>query len=66
MLVDESYELVVQVNGKVRGKVSVPIDATQDAAVAAAMTDAGIAKFVVGDMKKVIFVPKRLLNIVCG
>jgi leucyl-tRNA synthetase len=66
MLVDESYELVVQVNGKVRGKVTVPLDASQDAAVAAAMTDAGIAKFVVGEMKKVIFVPKRLLNIVCG
>jgi leucyl-tRNA synthetase len=66
MLVDESYELVVQVNGKVRGKVSVPMDASQDAAVAAAMTDGGIAKFVVGEVKKVIFVPKRLLNIVCG
>ena len=66
MLVDESYELVVQVNGKVRGKVVVPMEATQDAAVAAAMTDAGIAKFVTGEIRKVIFVPKRLLNIVCG
>ncbi len=66
MLVDDDYELVVQVNGKVRGKTRVATDASQDAAVAAAMTDANIAKHVVGDVKKVIFVPKRLLNIVCG
>jgi leucyl-tRNA synthetase len=40
------------------------VDVTQDAAMAAAMADAGVAKFVVGEIKKVIFVPKRLLNIV--
>ncbi|MEO7521602.1 MAG: leucine--tRNA ligase, partial [Gemmatimonas sp.] len=66
LLVDESYELVVQVNGKLRGKVLVPMDATQDGAVAAAMTDGAISKFVVGDVKKVVFVPKRLLNVVTG
>ena len=32
----------------------------------AAQADAGIAKFLVGEIKKVIFVPKRLLNIVVG
>ena len=64
MLVDDEVELVVQVNGKVRGKVTVPIDVTQDDALAAAMNDTNIAKFVVGEIKKVIFVPKRLLNVV--
>ena len=64
MLVDDEVELVVQVNGKVRGKVTVPIDVTQDDALAAAMNDTNIAKFVVGEVKKVIFVPKRLLNVV--
>ena len=66
LLADDDYELVVQVNGKLRGKVRVPMDVTQDAAVAAAMTDAGIAKFVTANVRKTIFVPKRLLNIVCG
>ena len=64
MLVDDEVELVVQVNGKVRGKVTVPIDVTQDDALAAAMNDTNIARFVVGEVKKVIFVPKRLLNVV--
>ncbi|MDQ8158254.1 MAG: leucine--tRNA ligase [Gemmatimonadota bacterium] len=64
MLVDHEVDLVVQVNGKVRGKLRLAADVTQDAAMAGAMADAGIAKFVVGEIKKVIFVPKRLLNIV--
>lgn len=66
MLVDEEVDLVVQVNGKVRGKVRVAIDVAQDAAVAAALADPSIAKFVVGDLRKIIFVPKRLLNLVAG
>ena len=64
LLVDNEVDLVVQVNGKVRGKLRVAVDVTQDAAMATAMADAGIARFVVGEIKKVIFVPKRLLNIV--
>ncbi|HYW31030.1 MAG TPA: class I tRNA ligase family protein, partial [Gemmatimonas sp.] len=64
LLVDESYELVVQVNGKVRGKVMVAMDAAQDAAVAAALADSGIARFVTGEIRKIIFVPRRLLNLV--
>ena len=66
LLVEDEVDLVVQVNGKVRGKVRVAIDITQDRALAAALADTNTAKFVVGDVKKVIFVPKRLLNIVVG
>jgi len=61
---DEKIDLVIQVNGKTRGKVSVARDITQDAAVAAAMADQSIAKFVTAEPKKIIFVPGRLLNIV--
>ena len=64
MLLDDEVELVVQVNGKVRGKVRVPTDVSKDDAVATAMADAGVAKFVIGTVKTVIFVPKRLLNFV--
>ena len=61
---DDSFELVVQVNGKTRGKVKVARDVAQDAAVAAANAEPGIAKFLTGAPKKVIYVPGRLLNIV--
>ncbi|MDB4907643.1 MAG: leucyl-tRNA synthetase class Ia [Gemmatimonadetes bacterium] len=61
---ESEVTLAVQVNGKTRGTVTLPIDADQSAAMSAAMTDASIAKFVTGEPKKVIFVPKRMLNIV--
>jgi leucyl-tRNA synthetase len=44
--------------------VQVTPDITQDGALAAALAEPGIAKFVTGEPKKVIFVPKRLLNVV--
>ena len=61
---EEKIDLVIQVNGKTRGKVSVARDISQDAAVSAAMADPSIAKFVASEPKKIIFVPGRLLNIV--
>ena len=63
-LEQDEIELVVQVNGKLRGRVPVARETTQDAAYAAALADANIAKFVTGTPKKVVFVPGRLLNIV--
>jgi leucyl-tRNA synthetase len=61
---DEKFDLVVQVNGKTRGKLSVPRDIDQASAVASALREESISKFVTGDPKKIIFVPGRLLNIV--
>jgi len=55
---------VVQVNGKLRGKLTVAPDITQDAALALARADESIAKFLTSEPKKVVFVPKRLLNLV--
>ena len=63
-LVDDAIDLVVQVNGKTRGKVRLPTGAGQDEALAEAMADAAIAKFVTGSPRKVVFVPGRLLNVV--
>jgi leucyl-tRNA synthetase len=54
----------VQVNGKLRGTVQVARDITQETALATAMADPQVAKFVTTDPKKVVFVPGRLLNIV--
>jgi len=61
---DERIELPVQVNGKTRGKLSVPRDINQDDAVAAALAEESISKFLGGPAKKIIFVPGRLLNLV--
>ena len=58
--------MAVQVNGKTRGTISVPKDVTQDQAVAAAMAEPAIAKFVTGTPKKIVFVPGRMLNILGG
>ncbi|MDT8421137.1 MAG: leucine--tRNA ligase [Desulfuromonadales bacterium] len=57
--------LVVQVNGKVRGKVSVPTEADNQAAEEAALADHNVQRFIDGkQIRKVICVPGRLVNIV--
>jgi leucyl-tRNA synthetase len=64
-LVQDSIELVVQVNGKLRGSVSVPSNATRDQIEAIALADAAVQKFVNGQKpKKVVVVPGRLVNVV--
>ena len=58
-------EVVVQVNGKVRGRITVPKEAPQDAVVAAAQADGTIRPWVEGkDVLKIVFVPGKLLNFV--
>ncbi len=64
LAIDETVTLAVQVNGKTRGTVPLPKDATQADALAAALAEPSIAKFVTGEPRKVIFVPGRLLNLV--
>jgi len=58
--------VAVQVNGKTRGTVRLARDASQDEAVAAAMAEASVARHVAGAVRKVIYVPGRLLNLVVG
>jgi leucyl-tRNA synthetase len=61
---EDSIQLAVQVNGKLRGTIMVARDVTQDAAFAAAMAEPSVAKFVTTTPRKVVFVPGRLLNLV--
>ena len=66
-LVADTLLIVVQVNGKVRGKVTVPADADKDAVEAAALADENVARFIEGKtVRKVIVVPGRLVNVVVG
>ena len=64
LAVDDSIELVVQVNGRVRGKITIARDIDEKAALVAALAEPAVAKFAVGTPKKVVFVPGRLINIV--
>ena len=58
-------EIVVQVNGKVRGRLTVPRGLTQEQVVVRALADDGVKKFLDGKQpKKVIYVQDRLLNFV--
>jgi leucyl-tRNA synthetase len=64
-MVQDTIEIVVQVNGKVRGKVSVGADAAKDVVEQAAMADENVQKFIGGkNVVKVIVVPGRLVNVV--
>ncbi len=66
-LVQDTLELVIQVNGKVRGKIEVPADIDKEAAQRSAMAMENVARFVEDKtVRKVILVPGKLLNIVVG
>ncbi len=64
-LVRDEIEVVVQVNGKLRGKIAVAPGAPKDEVEALAMANENVVKFLDGkDVKKVIVVPDKLVNIV--
>ncbi len=59
--------LVVQVNGKVRGKITVAVDAGKKAIESAALAEPNVSRYISGkQVRKVIVVPGRLINIVVG
>lgn len=64
-LVQTEIEMMVQVNGKLRDKIQIAADADEAAVKAAALATAGAQKFMEGkEPKKIVVVPKRLVNIV--
>ena len=64
-LVENTMEIPVQVNGKLRGKVVVPVDAAKDAILEAAKGDSQVAGWLEGkSLVKEIVVPGRLVNFV--
>lgn len=63
-LVQDEIELVVQVNGKLRGNIKIAKDASKEVIEAAALADENVQKFITGAPKKIIIVPGRLVNIV--
>jgi leucyl-tRNA synthetase len=64
-LVTDEIELVVQVNGKLRGQIRVPAQADKAAVEAAALADATVQRFIAGSpVKKLVVVPGKLVNVV--
>jgi leucyl-tRNA synthetase len=64
-LARDEVELVVQVNGKLRGSIRVPVAADRAAIEAAALANADVQRFTEGRTpKKVVVVPGRLVNVV--
>jgi len=67
LCVDDVVEMAVQVNGKVRGRVTLGRDASEDEARTAALSADGVASFTAGkQVKKFIYVPGKIVNIVVG
>jgi leucyl-tRNA synthetase len=64
-LARETIEVVVQVNGKLRGRVTVPVGADEGQIREAALADANVQKFVEGKpVRKFVYVPGKLANLV--
>jgi len=62
---DEVITLPVQVNGKVRARLQVPADVTEEQAHALALADEGVQRHIAGkQVRRVIYVPGRLVNVV--
>jgi leucyl-tRNA synthetase len=67
LLVEETLEIPVQVNGKLRDVIRVPANATQADLEAASMASEKVKPYIAGKtIRKVIVVPRKLVNIVVG
>ena len=64
-LIQEELLIVIQVNGKKRGEITVPADAPEDDIKAAALEAPNVKRFLEGKtLRKAVLVPGRLLNLV--
>jgi leucyl-tRNA synthetase len=67
LVVDDEIRMGVQVNGKHRGEIVLPVGAAQDVAVAAALANEQVRAAMEGkELKKTIYVAGRILNFVVG
>jgi len=65
LLVDDTVELPIQINGKVRSRIDVANDASKDVIEAAALADEKVVEALAGsEPKKLIVVPGRMVNVV--
>ncbi len=66
-LVEEEKTIVIQVNGKVRGKIIIPAAADEREIEKAALAEPNVARFIAGQtVRKVVIIPGRLVSVVLG
>ena len=62
---DETIEIVVQVNGKIKTKLNIPVESEKNAVLDMAKADANVAKAIENmNIIKEIYVPNKLVNLV--
>ncbi|MEE3334717.1 MAG: leucine--tRNA ligase, partial [Ruminococcus sp.] len=62
---DDTIEIVVQVNGKLKAKLNIAVDADKDSVIALALADEKVKEATDGkNILKQIYVPNKLVNIV--
>jgi leucyl-tRNA synthetase len=61
---DSEKTIGVQINGKMRGSITLPIDADQDTAVKLAKENETIAKYLNNEIHKTIYIPGKILNFI--
>jgi len=65
ILVENTTDFVIQINGKKRGIITTKIDTNEESLLNEVMDDAKLSKYLKNkDIKKKIFIPKRLINII--
>ncbi|MEW6115155.1 MAG: class I tRNA ligase family protein, partial [Thermodesulfobacteriota bacterium] len=66
-LTEDEMLIVVQVNGKKRGEIRVPVDAAEDLVREKSLAEPNVQKFVEGKtLRKAVYVPGRIMNLVVG
>ena len=66
-LVEDEKLIIVQVNGKLRAKITVAADASKETVEALGLSDENVVKFTEGNtIRKVIYIPGKILNIVAN
>ena len=67
VIAEEEIVIVVQVNGKLRDRLLIPVSSEEEEITAMAMTSPKVRRYINGkEVKKTIFVPQKLVNIVCA
>jgi leucyl-tRNA synthetase len=64
LTVDDTVNLAVQINGKMRGTISVKADATEEEVREAVEKEDQFKKYITTDVLKIIYVPKRIINLI--
>ncbi len=66
MLIEDTLEIPVQVNGKVRGRINIPNNASNDDVKQLVLNDKVLSNYIDGEVKDFIYIPGKIINVVCG